>query len=248
MNKETLDKLRQMRLFGMCDAFKTNLETSIKETLTPDQLIALLVNSEWDDRKNRMVDRAIKLANFRYKASLEQLDYSIERGLDKNQVHRLAALDFIKERKDLFITGSTGTGKSYLATAIGYHACQMGYRVLYMSTSKLMGQLKLAKAKGTILADLKRIERQDLLILDDFGLQPFDSQSRVALLDIIEDRHEKRSTIITSQIPVKEWYDIIGEKTIADAVLDRIVHQSLRVELFGESLRRRKSQQESLYL
>lgn len=248
MNKETLDKLRQMRLFGMCDAFKTNLETSIKETLTPDQLIALLVNSEWDDRKNRMVDRAIKLANFRYKASLEQLDYSIERGLDKNQVHRLAALDFIKERKDLFITGSTGTGKSYLATAIGYHACQMGYKVLYMSTSKLMGQLKLAKAKGTILADLKRIERQDLLILDDFGLQPFDSQSRVALLDIIEDRHEKKSTIITSQIPVKEWYDIIGEKTIADAVLDRIVHQSLRVELFGESLRRRKSQQESLYL
>ena len=248
MNKETLDKLRQMRLFGMCDAFKTNLETSIKETLTPDQLIALLVNSEWDDRKNRMVDRAIKLANFRYKASLEQLDYSIERGLDKNQVHRLAALDFIKERKDLFITGSTGTGKSYLATAIGYHACQMGYRVLYMSTSKLMGQLKLAKAKGTILADLKRIERQDLLILDDFGLQPFDSQSRVALLDIIEDRHEKRSTIITSQIPVKEWYDIIGEKTIADAVLDRIVHQTLREELFGESLRRRKSQQESLYL
>lgn len=111
-----------------------------------------------------------------------------------------------------------------------------------------MGQLKLAKAKGTILTDLKRIERMDLLILDDFGLQPFDSQSRIALLDIIEDRHEKRSTIITSQIPVKEWYDIIGEKTIADAVLDRIVHQSLRVELFGESLRRRKSKADCLYL
>ena len=248
MNKETLERLRQMRLFGMYDAFKTNLETSIKETFTPDQLIALLVNNEWDDRKNRMVDRALKQANFRYKASLEQLDYSIDRGLDKNKVHRLASLDFIKEHKDLFITGSTGTGKSYLATAIGYHACQMGYRVLYVSTSKLTGQLKLAKAKGTILTDLKRIERMDLLILDDFGLQPFDSQSRIALLDIIEDRHEKRSTIITSQIPVKEWYDIIGEKTIADAVLDRIVHQSLRVELFGESLRRRKSKADCLYL
>jgi DNA replication protein DnaC len=111
-----------------------------------------------------------------------------------------------------------------------------------------MGQLKLAKAKGTILAELKKIERQDLLILDDFGLQPFDSQSRVVLLDIIEDRYEKRSTIITSQIPVKEWYDIIGEKTIADAILDRIVHQSLRVELFGESLRRRKGKTESIYL
>ena len=124
----------------------------------------------------------------------------------------------------------------------------MGYRVLYASTAKLMGQLKLAKAKGTILAELKKIERQDLLILDDFGLQPFDSQSRVVLLDIIEDRYEKRSTIITSQIPVKEWYDIIGEKTIADAILDRIVHQSLRVELFGESLRRRKGKTESIYL
>ena len=204
MNKETLEKLHQMRLYGMYDAFKTNVESSVKEALTPDQFIALLVNSEWDDRRNRTVERSIRSANFRYKASLEQLDYTIERGLDKNQVHRLASLDFINEYKDLFITGSTGTGKSYLATALGYQACQMGYRVFYASTSKLMGQLKLAKAKGTILSDLKKIERMDLLILDDFGLHPFDSQGRSNLLDIIEDRHGKRSTIITSQIPVKE--------------------------------------------
>ena len=223
------ENMRQLRLFGMYDAFKTNLESSIKETLTSDQFIALLVNSEWDDRKNRNIDRALKQANFRYKASMEQVDYNAERGLDKNQLHRLANLDFVKEHKDLFITGSTGTGKSYLATALGYQACQTGYKVLYTSTSKIMGLLKLAKAKGTILTELKKIERQDLLILDDFGLQPFDSQARMNLLDIIEDRHEKRSTIITSQIPVKEWYDIIGEKTIADAVLDRIVHQSLRI-------------------
>ncbi len=248
MNKETLDKMRQMRLLGMYEAFKTSLESSIKETLTPDQLVSLLITSEWDDRRNRSIDRALKMANFRYKASMEELDYTVERGLDKNQLHRLASLDFVREHKDLFITGSTGTGKSYLATALGYQACQMGYRVLYASTAKLMGQLKLAKAKGTILAELKKIERQDLLILDDFGLQPFDSQSRVVLLDIIEDRYEKHSTIITSQIPVKEWYDIIGEKTIADAILDRIVHQSLRVELFGESLRRRKGKTESIYL
>ena len=137
------------------------------------------------DRKNRVIERSLKQANFRYKASMEQLDYTVERGLDKNQIRRLAGLDFINEHKDLFITGSTGTGKSYLATALGYQACQMGYRVLYVSTSKLMGQLKLAKAKGTILAELKKIERQDLLILDDFGLQPFDSQSRITLLDII---------------------------------------------------------------
>lgn len=241
MNNETLDKMRQLRLYGMYDAFKTNLETSVKESLTADQFIAFLVASEWDDRRNRYVERAIRGAGFRYKASLEQIDYAIDRGLDKNQVHRLAALDFVKEHKDLFITGSTGTGKSYLATALGYQACQSGYKVLYVNTAKLMGQLKLAKAKGTILAELKRIERTDLLILDDFGLQPFDAQSRASLLDIIEDRHQKRSTVVTSQIPVKEWYDIIGEKTIADAILDRIVHHSLRVELYGESLRRRKS-------
>lgn len=232
----------------MYDAFKTNLESSVKESLTPDQFVSLLVTNEWDDRKNRAVERAVRIASFRYKASVEQIDYSIERGLDKNQIHRLAALNVIKEHKDLFITGSTGTGKSYLSTAIGYQACQEGYRVMYVNTAKLMGHLKLAKAKGTILAELKRIERTDLLILDDFGRQPFDSQSRVTLLDIIEDRHQKRSTIIISQIPVKEWCDVIGEKTIADAVLDRIVHRSLRIELFGESLRRKKNKEENGYL
>lgn len=248
MNNETLDKMRQMRLFGMYDAFRSNIEAPEKEILTSDQFISLLVESEWDDRRNRSVERAVKSASFRYKASLEQVDYTVERGLDKNEMHRLASLEFIKEHKDLFITGSTGTGKSYLATAIGYEACQRGYRVMYFNTTKLMGQLKLAKAKGTILAELKRIERANLLILDDFGLQPFDVQSRVMLLDIIEDRHQKHSTIITSQIPVKDWYDIIGEKTIADAVLDRIVHHSLRVELYGESLRRRKTKNENTYL
>ena len=141
----------------------------------------------------------------------------------------------------MFITGSAGTGKSYLATAFGFQACQKGYKVLYANTSRLMGMLKVAKAKGTILQELKKIERLDMLILDDFGIQPFDSQGRMNLMDIIEDRHGKKSTIITSQVPVKDWYDVIGEKTIADAVLDRIVHQAIRIELFGESLRKCKS-------
>ncbi|GHU09063.1 ATP-binding protein [Alphaproteobacteria bacterium] len=248
MNDESLEKMRKMHLNGMHEAFKGNLESSNRENLTPDQLVASLVNHEWDNRQNASITRLIKQANFRYQASVEGLDYSVERGLDKNQVHRLAGLDFIRDKKDLFIIGSTGTGKSYLATALGYHACQNGYKVMYVSTSKLLGQLKVAKGKGTILQDLKKIERQDLLILDDFGLQPFDTQARGALLDIIEDRHEKRSMIITSQIPVKGWYDMIGEKTIADAVLDRIVHQSIRVELFGESLRKRKQVSENQYV
>lgn len=246
-NNLTLEKLRQMRLFGMHDAFKTSLENTIKEQMTQDQLIAHLVASEWDNRRNRAVERSIKTASFRYNASLEDMDYSFERGLDRNQVERLAALEFIKEGKDLFITGPTGTGKSYLATALGNKACQDGYKVLYASTGKLMSALKIAKVKGTILNDFKRIEKTDLLILDDFGMQAFDSQARGILMDIIEDRHQKRSTIITSQLPVKGWYDVIGEKTVADAILDRLVHHSLRVELYGESIRKKKNKNENDY-
>ena len=225
MNNQTLEKLRQMRLFGMHDAFKTSLENTIKEKMTQDQFVSHLVHSEWDNRKNRAVERAVRAAQFRYNATLDDVDYTFERGLDRNQVERLAAL----------------------ATALGYKACQDGFRVMYASTAKLMCQLKISKAKGTILADLKRIERVDLMILDDFCMQPLDAQSRGILMDIIEVRHQRRSTMITSQIPVKDWYDVIGEKTIADAVLDRIVHHSLRVELFGESIRKRKSKSENAY-
>jgi len=246
-NNLTLEKLRQMRFFGMHDAFKTSLETTIKEQMTQDQFIAHLVASEWDNRRNRSIERAVRTASFRYNAFLEEIDYSFERGLDRNQVERLAALEFVKEGKDLFITGPTGTGKSYLATALGYKACQDGYKVIYASTAKLMSQLKIAKVKGTILNDFKRIERTDLLILDDFGMQALDTQARGILMDIIEDRHQKRSAIITSQLPVKGWYDVIGEKTIADALLDRLVHQSLRVELYGESIRKRKAKNENQY-
>lgn len=248
MNNQTLEKLRQMRMFGMHDAFKTSLENTLKEQMTQDQFIFHLVSSEWDNRRNRAIERAIKQANFRYNASLEEIDYTYERGLDRNQVERLAAMEFVRDRRDLFITGPTGTGKSYLATALGNKACRDGFRVLYASTAKLISQLKIAKVKGTILNELKRIERTDLIILDDFGMQPFDSQGCGIMMDIIEDRHQKRSTMITSQVPVKNWHNIIGEKTVADAILDRLVHHSLRVELFGESIRKRKSKNENVFL
>lgn len=242
MNNKTLERMRQMRMYGMYDAFKNSLENTLKEELSTDEFIGMLIDSEWDDRQNRNVNRLTKAANFRYKASLEGVDYSIDRGLDRNQINRLASLDFVRDHKDVFITGPTGTGKSYLASAIGHHACENEYRVQYASTGKLMSHLKLIKAKGTILAELKRIERADLLILDDFGMQAFDAASRGILLDIIEDRHGKRSTIVASQIPVSDWYERIGEKTVADAILDRIVHHALRVELLGESMRKRAAE------
>ena len=238
MNQETLDKMRQMRLLGMYNAFKISMESFKTESMTTDQFVAWLVSNEWDDRCNRMIERLIKQASFRYKASLEEVDYSLERGLERNLLERLAELSFVKESRDLFITGSSGTGKSYIATALGYRACQKGMKVLYANTARLMGQLKMAKAKGTILQELKKIERADLLVLDDFGIQPFDAGGRMNLMDIVEDRNGKKSTLITSRVPVKDWYDIIGEKTIADAVLDRIVHQAIRIELHGDSIRK----------
>ncbi len=153
---------------------------------------------------------------------------------------RLASMDFLRNNRDLFITGPTGTGKSYLATALGYRACQEGFRVLYASTARLISALKIAKAKGVILNELKRIEKCDLLILDDFAMQGFDAQGRSILMDVIEDRHSRHSTLLTSQLPVSQWHAAIGEKTVADAVLDRLAHNALRVELYGESVRKRK--------
>lgn len=239
MNTDTLDKMRRMRLLGMHRAFRTSLETQATATFTADELIAMLVDSEWDDRHQRNIERGLRNARFRYRATIEALEYPVERGLDKNQLHRLAEGEFVKKKEDLLITGPTGTGKSFVASALGHQCCQLGYRVLYANCTRLFAQLKMAKADGSAIRELMKIERQDLLILDDFGLQPLDAQSRSVLMDIIEDRHGKHSTIITSQLPVKQWYDVIGEKTVADAILDRIVHQSVRIELKGESLRRK---------
>ena len=244
MNTTTLDKLRSMRLLGMHGAFKTSLETNTTESLTADEMATLLTNSEWDDRQNRSIDRSMKNARFRYKATIEQLDYNTERGMDKNTIHRIAEAEFIKRCENILITGPTGTGKSFLASAIGHQACQLGFKVLYISTAKLFAQLKMAKADGSAVRELARIERQDLLILDDFGLQPFDAPSRASLMEVMEDRHGKRSTIITSQLPVEKWYDIIGEKTVADAILDRLVHDTQRIELWGESLRKKTTKNE----
>ena len=145
-------------------------------------------------------------------------------------------------KQNIIITGSTGVGKSYLASALGYQACINGYKIIYSNTSKLISKLKMAKADGSYIREMLRIEKQDLLILDDFGLQPFDAQGRASLMEIVEDRHGKSSLMITSQVPVKQWFDLIGEKTIADAILDRIVHDSIRIELKGESLRKRKTE------
>lgn len=239
MNEVTLDKMRKMKLQGMYRAFKTNLETETGETYTPDEIIAHLVDAEWDERQQRHVEHKIKNARFRYKAALEDLYYHTDRNIDKNQIMRFADCSFIDKAECILITGSTGIGKSYVASAIGHHACSMGYKVMYYNVPKLFTKLKMSKADGSYLKEVAKIERQHLLILDDFGIQPFDAQSRAALMELIEDRHGKGALIITSQVPVSKWYDLIGEQTVADAILDRIIHNAHRLELRGESLRKK---------
>ncbi len=241
MNKETIEKMKAMKLSGMVRAFTTSLENEQQNKYTPDEMVDFLIQSEWDERQNRTINRLIANARFRYNASVESLHYDNNRNLDKNQILRYADCSYVKENENILITGSTGIGKSYIATALGYQACMLGYKVMYANTNKLFSRLKMAKANGIYVKEMAKIERQDLLILDDFGLQPLDTINRNMLMEIIEDRHGKGASIITSQIPVSKWYEIIGEQTIADAILDRIVHTAHRIEIKGESLRKKKT-------
>ena len=236
---EILNKMKQMRLTGMARAFHLTLESGKNEKFTPDEMVSHLVDSEWDERYNRKLERTIQSARFRYKASAEQIAFDDNR-VDKNQVLRLADCELIKCKENIIITGSTGIGKSFIASALGHQACALNYRVLYQHNTKLFARMKIAKADGSYLRELAKIEKQHLLIIDDFGIQPLDAQSRSALMEIIEDRHGRCSTIITSQVPVSMWHEVIGEQTIADAILDRIVHDAHRIEMKGESLRKKR--------
>ena len=240
-NTTSLDLMNRMKMHGMAEAFRESLAGTTAQSMTPDSFLSMLLHREWDWRAQAAVTRLTKNAAFRYKAYLEEIDYATNRGLDRNQMERLATLDFVRNGQNLFITGSSGTGKSFLACALGHEACKRGIRTLYANASKLLGQLKVAKVKNCLESELKKIERCQLLILDDLFLVLLDAKERPILLDIIEDRHERKSIIITSQYPSSSWYDMVGDPTVADAILDRIVHSAHTIELTGESMRKLKA-------
>ena len=246
MTQDTLEKIKKLRLLGMARAYETSLENDKLLNLSADELLNMLVEAEWDDRLNRNIERRLRNARFRYQSCMESIDYQAERNLDRNQIMRFAECNFIKKYENIIITGSTGIGKSYLATALGHQACTLGFKVYYANLAKLFSRLKMGKADGSYLREISKIERQDLLIIDDFGLLPIDNQNRSALMEIVEDRHQKASMIITSQLPVNCWHEVIEEKTIADAILDRIVHDAHRIELKGESLRKTRDRQKNM--
>ncbi|CAM4420978.1 DNA replication protein DnaC [Pedobacter westerhofensis] len=216
------------------------LETRKHHELSFTEGMEMLLQAEEDDRSDKRFERLQRSAHFRYQASIQELHMETSRGLDKSLVANLATGDYIAKGEAVLVCGSTGTGKSFLASALGHHACSQGYKVVYYNLQKLLLKTKMSRIDGTIYKFFEKLSRTDLLILDDFGLTHLEQQQRMDFMEIIEDRHACKATIIASQLPVASWYDVIGENTIADALLDRMVHTSYRIELKGESLRKKK--------
>ena len=242
-NHTTIEKMKLLRLNGMAQVHYAAVHDKMYADYTQDEYAALLVDQEWELRQHKRIKNTIARAGFKLQASIRDIDYTAQRNLDRNYLERLLTLDFVKQNQNIIITGPTGVGKSYLAQAIGNHACTMLCKTVYFNTAKLMELFRAARLDGTYLRLIKKIKRSPLLILDDFGLAPFDPNSRQTLMDLVEDRHDQSSTIITSQIPVNKWHELIGEGTIADAILDRVVNSAHRISLNGKSLRKKIDQQ-----
>ena len=237
---QTLLQLQSLRLSGMHEHYKEILKLPTNQHPGGHELLALLVQSEEQARINRKTERYVKEARFRYQAGLSLVDSNSERGLDKSILFALSDCSFINKGENILITGATGCGKSFLATAIGQQACSLGYKVLYISLPQLADQLITSLADASRIKLMTKLSKPHVLILDDFGIVPVDAMLRIALLQILEDRYDRKSIIITSQLPFNTWYEYIGEPTLADAIMDRLAAGAHKLELKGESLRKRK--------
>ena len=233
-------RLCSLRLSGMASCWQTLEETRRTPELSLKDGMELLLQAESDQRNVNRYARLLRNAGFRYQASIEELNTETSRGMDRALIDRLSMGDYIRKGEAILITGSAGCGKSFLASALGNRACRQGYTVAYFNMQKLLMRLKVNRLDGSIIKLFDKLVKTDLLILDDFGLTPLQGQQQMDFMEIIEDRHAKKATIISSQLPVSKWFDVIGEETIADAILDRIVHTSHRFELSGDTLRKKQ--------
>ncbi len=239
----TVDKLTALRLPAIAEAFQHQLGRPDFAELSFEDRVGLLVDAEWTHREQRKLRRRLRAANLRRQASLEDIDWhSPRRGLDKAQIHSLATGAWIAQHRNLFLLGPTGIGKSWLAEAFAERACRSGYSAYCARASRLFHDLHVARGDGSYTRVLARLAKTDLLVIDDWGLAPLTTTERHDLLEILEDRAERASTLITSQLPVKAWHDVIGEPTLADAICDRLIHTAHVIELHGPSMREIRAQ------
>lgn len=233
-------ELITLRLSGMAETLGMLQESRKIQELSLQDGQRLLLQGERDQRESKRYARLLKNAAFRYQASLEEVSFDTSRGLNKSQVLSLATGNYIRNGESILITGATGCGKSFIATSFGYQACKQGFSVNYFSMQKLMSKIKIARIEGVMTRFLEKLAKTDLLIFDDFGIGTMDSQQQLDFMEIIEDRHARKATIIASQIPPANWFDLFTDDTIADAFMDRVIHTSHRIELKGDSLRKKR--------
>lgn len=237
----TLDKLQILHFYGMLKALQEQMQMTDIDQLAFEERLGLLVDREMTERENRRYKNRLSKARLRQQACLEDIDFHQKRGLDKTLIMQLAACQWVKEAGNVLIIGPTGVGKTYLACALAHKACQQGYAALYFRMPRLLQELEIAKADGRYAKILKNLAKADLLLIDDWGLQKFAKEQSHDLLEILEDRHSLKSTLITSQLPIDHWHEIIADPTLADAILDRLVHNAYRINLKGESMRKKKT-------
>ena len=242
-DEQTFEKLSSMRMNGIASALREQLASPDSyDGLTFNDRIAMLIDREWNERENRSLTRRLALARLRDRsACVEDVDYQHPRGLERSVLQRLATGGWITKKQNVILTGPTGCGKTYLACALANKACRDGHSVVYRRMPRLAQDLAVARGDGSYTRLLARWAKTDVLVLDDWGLAPIAESERRDLLEILDDRHGLRSTIVVSQLPVKEWHRLVGDPTIADALLDRIVHNAHEVRLKGESIRKKRS-------
>ncbi len=238
----TLDQLAELKLHGMARAFEEQLQMPEIRDLSFEERLGLLVEREATERASRRLTARLRRAKLREQAAIEDIDWRARRGLDKRQVLTLASCQWIADHLNVLITGKAGVGKTFLACALAHKACREGYTALYLRVPRLFRDLAIARGDGSYEKLLKSYARTDVLVLDDWGLAQIGAQERRDLLEILEDRYDLRSTVVTSQLPVKSWYDSIGDSTLADGILDRLVHGAYEIAMEGESMRKNRAQ------